>query len=52
MRIAATAIIPTIIKIRETGGVPCPFQDRASQNQSMSDATQRAMGLGTFAYSL
>ena len=51
MMIAAIAMIPTIIKIRETGGVPCPFQDRASVNQLMSDASQRAMGLGTLAYS-
>ena len=51
MMIAATAMIPTIMKIRETGGVPCPFQDRASVNQLMSDASQRAMGLGTLAYS-
>jgi hypothetical protein len=39
------------MKIRETGGVPCPFQDKASQNQSTSDANQRAMGLGTLLYS-
>ena len=51
MMIAATAMIPMIMKIKETGGVPCPFQDTASQNQSMSDASQRAMGLGTSAYS-